>query len=102
MWTEQEWATKIMQTYWAQGTDDNQVHRHDMPGVRADVGMVVSYYEGSGKREREIGCVCEVHEGEQGTLLKSRLPRRSEKREALDVKSAGTQHRHPRGKSPHI
>jgi hypothetical protein len=35
-------------------------------------------------------------------LLKSRLPRRSEKRKALDVKSAGTQHRHPRGKSPHI
>jgi hypothetical protein len=33
-------------------------------------------------------------------LLKSRLPRRSEKRKALDVKSAGTQHRHPRGKSP--
>jgi hypothetical protein len=30
-------------------------------------------------------------------LLKSRLPRRSEKRKALDVKSAGTQHRHPRG-----
>jgi hypothetical protein len=25
-----------------------------------------------------------------------------EKRKALDVKSAGTQHRHPRGKSPHI
>jgi hypothetical protein len=35
-------------------------------------------------------------------LLKSRLPRRSEKRKALDVKSAGTQHRHPRGRSPHI
>jgi hypothetical protein len=35
-------------------------------------------------------------------LLKSRLPRRSEKRKALDAKSAGTQHRHPRGKSPHI
>jgi hypothetical protein len=34
-------------------------------------------------------------------LLTSRLPRRSEKRKALlDVKSAGTQHRHPRGKSP--
>jgi hypothetical protein len=30
------------------------------------------------------------------------LPRRSEKRKALDAKSAGTQHRHPRGKSPHI
>jgi hypothetical protein len=38
----------------------------------------------------------------KGKLLKSRLPRRSEKRKALDVKSAGTQHRHPRGKSPHI
>jgi hypothetical protein len=37
----------------------------------------------------------------KGKLLKSRLPRRSEKRKALDVKSAGTQHRHPRGKSPH-
>jgi hypothetical protein len=39
----------------------------------------------------------------KGKLLKSRLPRRSEKRKALDVKSAGTQaHRHPRGESPHI
>jgi hypothetical protein len=38
----------------------------------------------------------------KGKLLKSRLPRRSAKRKALDVKSAGTQHRHPRGKSPHI
>jgi hypothetical protein len=37
----------------------------------------------------------------KGKLLKSRLARRSEKkRKALDVKSAGTQHRHPRGKSP--
>jgi hypothetical protein len=36
----------------------------------------------------------------KGKLLKSRLPRRSETRKALDVKSAGTQHRHPRGKSP--
>jgi hypothetical protein len=36
----------------------------------------------------------------KGKLLKSRLPRRSEQRTALDVKSAGTQHRHPRGKSP--
>jgi hypothetical protein len=34
----------------------------------------------------------------KGKLLKSRLPRRSEKRKALDVKSAGTQHRHPRGR----
>jgi hypothetical protein len=31
----------------------------------------------------------------KGKLLNSRLPRRSEKRKALDVKSAGTQHRHP-------
>jgi hypothetical protein len=38
----------------------------------------------------------------KGKLLKSRLPRRSEKRKALDAKSAGTHHRHPRGKSPHI
>jgi hypothetical protein len=39
----------------------------------------------------------------KGKLLKSRLPRRSEKRKALDdVKSAGMQHRHPRGKGPHI
>jgi hypothetical protein len=38
----------------------------------------------------------------KGKLLKSRLPRRSEKRKALDAKSAGMQHRHPRGKSPHI
>jgi hypothetical protein len=37
----------------------------------------------------------------KGQFLKSRLPRRaSEKRKALDVKSAGTQLRHPRGKSP--
>jgi hypothetical protein len=36
----------------------------------------------------------------KGKLLKSRLPRRSEKRKALGAKSAGTQHRHPRGKSP--
>jgi hypothetical protein len=37
----------------------------------------------------------------KGKLLKSRLPRRSEKRKALDAKSAGTQHHaHPRGKSP--
>jgi hypothetical protein len=36
----------------------------------------------------------------KGKLLKSRLPRRSEKRKALDVKSAETQHRHPRGKRP--
>jgi hypothetical protein len=38
----------------------------------------------------------------KGKLLKRRWPRRSEKRKALDVKSAGTQPRHPRGKSPHI
>jgi hypothetical protein len=38
----------------------------------------------------------------KGKLIKSRLPRRSEKRKALVVKSAGTQHRHPRGKSPRI
>jgi hypothetical protein len=36
----------------------------------------------------------------KGKLLKSRLPRRSENPKALDAKSAGTQHRHPRGKSP--
>jgi hypothetical protein len=34
----------------------------------------------------------------KGKLLKSRLPRRSEKRKALDVKSAGT----PRKESPHL
>jgi hypothetical protein len=44
-WTQQEWAKEIMQTYWAQGTDDDQVHQHDMPRVRVDVGMVVSYYD---------------------------------------------------------
>ena len=38
----------------------------------------------------------------KGKLLKSRLPRISEKRKALDVKSAGTQHCHPRGESPRI
>jgi hypothetical protein len=38
----------------------------------------------------------------KGELLKGRFPRRSEKRKALEAKSAGTQHRHPREKSPHI
>jgi hypothetical protein len=43
----------------------------------------------------------------KGKLLKSRLPRISEKRKALDVnaKSAGTQHRAPpsaRKESPHL
>jgi hypothetical protein len=35
----------------------------------------------------------------KGKLLKSRLSSK-EKRKALDVKNAGTQHHHPRGKSP--
>jgi hypothetical protein len=39
----------------------------------------------------------------KGKLLKSRLPRRSEKRKALDVKSAGTQHTAIRAERvPHI
>jgi hypothetical protein len=38
----------------------------------------------------------------KGKLVQSRLPGRSEKRKALEVMSAGTQHRHPRGKSPYI
>jgi hypothetical protein len=40
----------------------------------------------------------------KGKLLKSRLPRRSEKRKALDAKRAGTQHRAPsaRKESPHL
>jgi hypothetical protein len=37
----------------------------------------------------------------KGKLLKTEEIAK-EKRKALEVKSAGTQHRHPRGKSPHI
>jgi hypothetical protein len=83
-----------VQAYWAQGIDDDRVHQHDMPRVRADVGMVVSYYEGrSGKRERKIGCVCEMHEGEKGMeygVVCSSIARR-----ARDVrrKSAGMSRR---------
>jgi hypothetical protein len=50
-----------------------------------------------------LGCVVVKEEMvvvAKGKLPKSRLPRRSEKRKALDVKSAGMQHRHPRGKGP--
>jgi hypothetical protein len=36
--------------------------------------------------------------GGQGKVAKEQIA--NEKRKALDVKSAGTQHRHPRGKSP--
>jgi hypothetical protein len=36
--------------------------------------------------------------GRQGKVAKEHIAK--EKRKALDVKSAGTQHRHPRGKSP--
>jgi hypothetical protein len=40
-------------------------------------------------------------DGGQGEVAKEQIAK--EKRKALDVKSAGTQHRHPRGsKSPHI
>jgi hypothetical protein len=39
-------------------------------------------------------------DGGQGKVAKEQIAK--EKRKALDVKSAGTQHRHPRGKSPHI
>jgi hypothetical protein len=38
--------------------------------------------------------------GGQGKVAKEQIAK--EKRKALDDKSAGTQHRHPRGKSPHI
>jgi hypothetical protein len=38
--------------------------------------------------------------GGQGKVDKEQIAK--EKRKALDVKSAGTQHRHPRGKSHHI
>jgi hypothetical protein len=38
--------------------------------------------------------------GGQGKVAKEQIAK--EKRKALDAKSAGTQHRHPRGKSPHI
>jgi hypothetical protein len=38
--------------------------------------------------------------GDQGKAAKEQIAK--EKRKALDAKSAGTQHRHPRGKSPHI
>jgi hypothetical protein len=59
-------------------------------GGGGDLGVVVKVERDGGGGQGKVG------------LLKSRLPRRSEKRKALDVKSAGTQHRHPRGKSPHI
>ena len=65
-WEDQEWAKEVVQAYWAQGIDDDRVHQHDMPRVRANVGMVVSYYEGDGKRERRIGCVRRVYVGEHG------------------------------------
>jgi hypothetical protein len=39
-------------------------------------------------------------DGGQGDVAKEQIAK--EKRKALDIKSAGTQHRHPRGKSPHI
>ena len=39
--------------------------------------------------------------GGQGKVAKEQIAK--EKRKALDAKSAGTQHRHPRGKeSPHL
>jgi hypothetical protein len=67
-WEEQEWAKEVVQAYWAQGIEDDRVHQHDMPRVRADVGWwyVVSYYEGDGKHERRIGCVRRVYVGEHG------------------------------------
>ena len=65
-WGEQEWAKEVVQAYWAQGIDDDRVHQHDMPRVLANVGIVVSYYNGEGKRERRIGCVRKVHVGGQG------------------------------------
>ena len=39
-------------------------------------------------------------DGGQGKVAKEQIAK--EKRKALDAKSAGTQHRHPRGKSHHI
>jgi hypothetical protein len=40
-------------------------------------------------------------DGGQGKVAKEQIAK--EKRKALEAKSAGTpQHRHPRGKSPHI
>jgi hypothetical protein len=41
-----------------------------------------------------------VIDGGQGKVAKEQIAK--EKRKALEAKSAGTQHRHPRGKSPHI
>ena len=57
-------------------------------------------WEMGGKGDLEMVVKEEMVVVAKGKLLKSRLPRRSEKRKALDAKSAGTQHRHPRGKSP--
>jgi hypothetical protein len=36
----------------------------------------------------------------QGKVAKEQIAK--EKRKALDAKSTGTQHRHPRGEEPHI
>ena len=55
---------------------------------------------GGGGGDLEMGVKAEMVVVAKGKLQNSRLPRRSEKRKALHVKSAGTQHRHPRGKSP--
>jgi hypothetical protein len=55
-----------VQAHWAQGIDDDRVHQHVMPRVRASVGMVVSYCNGDGKRERRIGCVRKVYVEEHG------------------------------------
>jgi hypothetical protein len=38
----------------------------------------------------------------QGKAAKEQIAKEKRKVLCIDVKSAGTQHRHPRGKSPHI
>jgi hypothetical protein len=60
--------------------------------------IVVRKKMGGRKGDLEIVVKEEMAVVGKGKLLKRRLPR--SKRKALDAKSAGTQHRHPRGKSP--
>jgi hypothetical protein len=78
---------------------DGGFTRHGVRGVQL---AVEDKRHGGGKGDLEMVVKEEMVVVAKGKLLKSRLPRRSEKRKALDAKSAGTQHRHPREKSPHI
>jgi hypothetical protein len=53
---------------------------------------------GGKKRKTGVGHGGDSGGGRQGKVAKEHIAK--EKRKALDDKSAGTQHRHPRGKSP--